>query len=107
MSSFRVIGFGDNVVDRYTNQRVMFPGGNAVNFAVYAKRIGLDAAYLGVFGNDSIAEHIRYALEDLGICLEHCVVKEGESGYCDVILEGGDRVFQESGTREESPRRSR
>lgn len=95
MSSFRVIGFGDNVVDRYTNQRVMFPGGNAVNFAVYAKRIGLDAAYLGVFGNDSIAEHIRCALEDLGICLEHCVVKEGESGYCDVILEGGDRVFQE------------
>lgn len=94
MSSLKVVGFGDNVVDRYTNQRVMFPGGNAVNFAVYAKRIGLDAAYLGVFGSDPMADHIQYALKDLGISLEHCVVKEGESGYCDVKLEDGDRVFQ-------------
>jgi hypothetical protein len=33
----RFIGMGDNVVDRYINKEIMFPGGNAVNFAVYAK----------------------------------------------------------------------
>lgn len=32
----KVIGYGDNVVDRYVNKKIMFPGGNAVNFAVYA-----------------------------------------------------------------------
>lgn len=95
MNEYKVVGFGDNVADRYTNQRVMFPGGNAVNFAVYAKKIGMDAAYLGVFGNDEIAEHIQYALKDMGVKLDHCVVKDGESGYCDVILEEGDRVFQD------------
>ena len=30
------LGFGDNVVDRYEHIHTMYPGGNAVNFAVYA-----------------------------------------------------------------------
>ena len=33
----KVLGLGDNVVDRYVNKGIMFPGGNAVNFAVYAR----------------------------------------------------------------------
>ena len=48
----RVIGIGDNVVDRYTNKRIMFPGGNAVNFAAYAAQCGADSAYLGVIADD-------------------------------------------------------
>lgn len=32
------LGFGDNVVDRYEHIHTMYPGGNAVNFAVYAKK---------------------------------------------------------------------
>ena len=34
------LGFGDNVVDRYEHIHTMYPGGNAVNFAVYAKKCG-------------------------------------------------------------------
>ena len=32
------LGFGDNVVDLYEHIHTMYPGGNAVNFAVYAKK---------------------------------------------------------------------
>ena len=35
-----VLGFGDNVVDKYEHIKTMYPGGNAVNFAVFAKQLG-------------------------------------------------------------------
>ena len=43
----KVIGYGDNVVDRYLNQNVRYPGGNCINFAAYVRRMGIEAAYLG------------------------------------------------------------
>lgn len=44
------LGFGDNVVDRYEHIHTMYPGGNAVNFAVYAKKCGAArSAYMGTF----------------------------------------------------------
>ena len=39
----KVIGIGDNVVEDYTNIRTMFPGGNALNFAVYASMLGCES----------------------------------------------------------------
>lgn len=43
------LGFGDNVVDRYEHIHTMYPGGNAVNFAVYAKKCGAArSAYMGI-----------------------------------------------------------
>ena len=48
----KLIGVGDNVVDVYRNKGVMYPGGNALNFAVYNSLRGADAASLGVFGTD-------------------------------------------------------
>ncbi|MFR3877326.1 MAG: hypothetical protein ACLTYW_03345 [Collinsella sp.] len=41
----------------------MYPGGNAVNFAVYAKKCGAArSAYMGIFGNDAAAEHVIASL---------------------------------------------
>ena len=58
------LGFGDNVVDRYEHIHTMYPGGNAVNFAVYAKKCGAArSAYMGIFGNDAAAEHVIASLE--------------------------------------------
>ena len=54
----KVIGVGDNVVDQYLYKRTMYPGGNALNFSVYAKQLGVESAYLGVFGSDRAAKHI-------------------------------------------------
>lgn len=46
----KVIGIGDNVVDKYEHRRVRYPGGNALNFSVYAAMLDASAAYLGIFG---------------------------------------------------------
>ena len=61
----KVIGYGDNVVDRYVNQKVMFPGGNAVNFAVYAKESGLSASLLLNFADDPEADHIIDSMKEI------------------------------------------
>ena len=37
-----ILGFGDNVVDKYEHISTMYPGGNCVNVAVYAHRFGAD-----------------------------------------------------------------
>ena len=42
----KVIGIGDNVCDKYVHLKTMFPGGQALNFAVYAKMLGADASAL-------------------------------------------------------------
>lgn len=89
----KVLGLGDNVVDRYVHQKVMYPGGNALNFAVYAKLLGADASFTGTFGTDAGARHIRDVLAGLGIPTPHCQVVEGEGGHADVSLAGGNRVF--------------
>ena len=89
----RVVGFGDNVVDRFLDRRILYPGGNSVNFAVYAGQLGAEAAYLGVFGTDEAAAHLRESLTGLGIALDRCQNKPGETGYCDVTVVDGDRVF--------------
>lgn len=41
----KVIGLGDNVVDKYEHIRTMYPGGNALNFAAYAKKLGINSAF--------------------------------------------------------------
>ncbi|MEH7126970.1 fructoselysine 6-kinase [Neobacillus drentensis] len=89
----KVIGVGDNVVDKYVYKKTMYPGGNALNFSVYAKQLGVEAAYLGVFGNDRAAQHIIATLKSLEVDISHCRQHEGENGFAAVDLVDGDRVF--------------
>lgn len=89
----RVLGLGDNVVDKYMHISTMYPGGNALNFAVYAKRIGIDAGYMGIFGDDEAAGHVYHTAEALGLDLSHVRFCSGENGYAEVRLKDGDRVF--------------
>jgi len=89
----RVLGFGDNIVDRFVDRRVLYPGGNCVNVAVYARRLGADADYLGAFGSDSHARLIQDALVAEGVGIGRCVTRDGDSGITDITVNGGDRVF--------------
>ncbi len=89
----RVLGLGDNVVDKYLHIRTMYPGGNALNIAVLAKLMGIEAGYLGVFGDDEAASHVYRTIVDLGIDVSHCRFYHGENGYAEVRLDDGDRVF--------------
>lgn len=89
----RVLGLGDNVCDVYLHSGLMYPGGQALNAAVYAARLGAKAAYMGVFGSDGIARHIRDTLMSLDVDTGLCRQVEGRNGYACVTLRAGDRVF--------------
>lgn len=89
----KVLGFGDNIVDRFIDRRVMYPGGNCVNFAVYARQLGAEAGYLGVFGSDDDGVFLQEAIAAADVTLHHCVTRDGVSGFTDITVEGGERVF--------------
>lgn len=89
----KVIGIGDNVVDDYVHIRTMFPGGNALNFSVYASMLGCDSAYLGVFGSDDSGKHVKQVLADKGVDTSHCRCIDGPNGHAILRIEDGERVF--------------
>ncbi len=92
----KVLGFGDNVVDKYEHIKTMYPGGNAVNFAVFAKKLGAErSAYMGIFGSDKEAEHVIASLQEEGVELVKCKQVIGENGAARVTVnpENGDRIF--------------
>jgi len=100
----KVIGFGDNVVDRYINRNVYYPGGNALNFSVYAKMCCMDSAYLGVFADDREAEQIRFALREAGVASDFCKTEPGTTTErFDVVLNGSERIFVEDDDRDTKP----
>ena len=49
----KIAAVGDNCVDAYDQTGGAFPGGNPVNVAVYAVRLGGEASYTGVVGDDA------------------------------------------------------
>lgn len=89
----RILGAGDNVVDRYLELETMFPGGNALNVAVAARRAGAEAAYLGVLGDDLAGDVVRRALEAEGVETARVRIAHGPNAYAEVQLVNGNRVF--------------
>jgi fructoselysine 6-kinase len=103
----RVLGFGDNVVDKYEHTRTMYPGGNSLNFTAYAKQLCTESsAYMGYFGNDKEAEHVISVLDKIGVETYKCKQLNGANGYAKVTLSNGDRIFldyNEGGIRKTHP----
>jgi fructoselysine 6-kinase len=91
--SMKVIGFGDNIVDRFLDREVMYPGGNCVNFAVLARRLGLESAYMGVFGSDQLGAFVRSAIEAEGVDISRCQTRPGPNGVTEIKVIEGDRIF--------------
>lgn len=90
----RVLTVGDNVVDRYPDLGVMYPGGNAVNVAVNVRRLGAHSAYLGVLGTDRSGEVVRDALVAEGVDTGLLRVVDGPNAYATVRVVDGNRVFE-------------
>lgn len=107
MYDVSLAGFGDNVVDIYEHTHTSYPGGNSVNVAVHAKRLGAcRCAYLGYFGSDWAAEQIICALKETGVEINRCRQIQGESGWSRVTLVNGDRTWlasNEGGVRGRTP----
>jgi fructoselysine 6-kinase len=91
--SARLLTVGDNVVDRYIDLGFMYPGGNAVNVAVHARRVGADAAYLGVLGTDTAGDAVRDALQAEDVDLGLVRVVDGPNASADITVVDGNRVF--------------
>jgi fructoselysine 6-kinase len=89
----RIIGVGDNTVDRYLHLGMMFPGGNAVNVPVLAHRYGHPASYIGWLGDDARGHLILDALNEEGVDTSRCRIIDGPNAYSEVTLVEGDRVF--------------
>ena len=90
----KLICIGDNVADCYLDEGIYYPGGNAVNVAVNAKRDGAErVGYIGVFGNDSEAENIEKDILSEGVETVRSRKVYAPSAHPGVRLEDGDRVF--------------
>ncbi|WP_336626464.1 MULTISPECIES: PfkB family carbohydrate kinase [unclassified Microbacterium] len=85
---------GDNCVDRYLEEGIGFPGGSAVNAAVFAARLGVDSAYHGIVGSDAEGQGIVDALRAEGVDVSWVRVSDEPTSITDIrIDEDGNRVF--------------
>jgi sugar/nucleoside kinase (ribokinase family) len=89
-----LLAVGDNVVDCYPDLGVMFPGGNAVNVAVHARRIGAASAYLGAVGTDAAGALVRGSLEAEEVDTSLTRVVDGPNAFATVRVVEGNRVFE-------------
>jgi fructoselysine 6-kinase len=84
---------GDNVVDQYPQRGSFYPGGNAVNVAVHAARLGAGSAYIGAVGTDPAGEVVLRALREEGVDTTRTRVVDGPNAYAVVEVVDGNRVF--------------
>ncbi len=89
----RILAFGDNVVDCYRDQNLMFPGGNCINHAVFARRAGAETAYAGAVCDDDAGRLIRQALIEEGVDVSSLRIEPGQTAYCVIETPDGDRTF--------------
>jgi fructoselysine 6-kinase len=91
----RVLGIGDNVLDHYVDEGKLYPGGNAVNVAVYTAQLGAQGnRYVGIVGNDVQGDHLLAALEAEGVDISGVRRAVGPTGSPQVALDAdGDRRF--------------
>lgn len=89
----KIATVGDNCIDLYENLNQAFPGGNPVNVAVYFARLGGEASYTGVVGNDEYGQLMVNALKDKNVDTTNLKVVEGKTAITHVELVEGDRVF--------------
>ena len=68
----RILGIGDNTVDIYVDQGMEYPGGNAVNVAVLARRLGAETSYLGCLGRDALGDLVHECLVAEGVDVSRC-----------------------------------
>ena len=84
---------GDNCIDFYDETGMACPGGNPVNVAVYARRLGAETAYLGAVGTDRFGDMLMERLEAEHVDISHVQRLEGPSALCHVTMREGDRVL--------------
>ncbi len=94
VKSLRLLAVGDNCVDHYVELDRRFPGGNALNVAVYANRLsGVEAEYVGVLGTDSLSDFMLNQIRAEGLDTSLLLRREGETAVTTILVRDGERVF--------------
>lgn len=84
---------GDNCIDAYESLGKYYAGGNPVNVGVYMKRLGQEASYTGVVGDDTYGAFVKKALMEKGIDISHVKTLHGDTAVSKIEIVNGDRVF--------------
>src|SRR6202050_5969578 len=88
---------GDNVVDVYQGTGKAYPGGNALNVSVAARRSGLTSAYLGAVGDDEAGRRLIAALTAEAVDTDRLRVRAGSTAWCGGQGGDGDRAVLDAG----------
>jgi len=88
-----LLAVGLNMADIYVDEKIMYPGGNEVNVAVYARRLGFSSGFMGVFGSDEMAGNIESVLNKGNVDISNCRYVSGDTGIAVVRLVNGERTF--------------
>ena len=89
----KIACIGDSCVDYYDSLDRKYPGGNPVNFAVYLRRMGAEASFVGAVGSDEDGQLVREALQEKHIDISHVQILEGPTSTTHVAMDNGNRVF--------------
>jgi len=88
-----ILALGDNTVDVYVDAGMEYPGGNALNVSVLARRLGQTSSYLGCVGTDEAGDWLAEILAGEGVDTSRLRRREGLTARAAVAHRGGDRHF--------------
>ena len=92
----KVLGVGDNCIDHYIELGKRYPGGNALNFVVYASRYeDIEAQYVGIVGTDDNGRFMLDQIKENGFSTDHIIIREGTTAVTKILIREGDRVFDD------------
>ena len=89
----KIATVGDNCMDVYDNTGKAYPGGNPVNVAVYFARMGGEASYTGIVGDDAYGKLMLEAIAAKGVDVSHVRTEKGATAVTHVQLLDGERVM--------------
>jgi fructoselysine 6-kinase len=90
----RLLAVGDNCIDDYSELGKRFPGGNALNVAVYANRVvGVSGSYVGVIGDDEGGDFILSQMKKEGLSTYGIIRLHGSTAVTKILVRDGERVF--------------
>lgn len=93
----KLLGLGDNVFDAYLFRDELYPGGNAANVSVLARRIGAEyTGYLGVLADDPPGRHFLAALREESVEVSRVRIGVGKSACNYIVLDDHGVSFQDS-----------
>ena len=90
----RILGIGDNMVDKNLTTGMMYPGGQAMNIAVNTKMLGAQTGFIGPMGDDYVADHIKNTLDEIGVDRSRSRTYHCPHAFARYKVINEDRVFQ-------------